>query len=180
MNKESSMKTFGQKGLKLCVVVVVVVLATAPLVASADMIVVPILSGWVHLGDQTLQEHAPYGGATATGTNWQTTFNLPSIPSQATLSLGYGGTSYNSPIRINDVFLDYLPIKPNFPVEYADLDVPISMLQAGPNTIRIYPGKSGSNYDDISFGEISITVPEPATLSLLTLGGLAVLRRRRK
>ena len=38
----------------------------------------------------------------------------------------------------------------------------------------------GAPYDGNTQADISISVPEPATLSLLALGGLAVLRQRRK
>jgi len=60
---------------------------------------------------------------------------------------------------------------------------PCAFLPAGTYAIEdAEPGtwayNSGSNYS--GFSEIFVVVPEPATLTLLALGGLALLRRRRK
>lgn len=174
------MKQISKKSSLLAAAAVIAIAVQAAVAAPIVGEETDILPGWVHLGDQTLTEHAPYGGAAATGTNWQTTFTLPPNPTFATLNFGYGGSSYDNPILINSNFLAYLPILPGFPPDSSSINVPLGMLNAGTNTIRIYPGKSGSNWDDISFGEITMTTPEPATLSLLALGGLLALRRRRK
>ena len=176
------MKLISKKSILPAVTAVMAVMAigTQATVAAPIGQETEILPGWVHLGDQNLPEHDPYGGRLPSGTDWQTTFTLPSNPTFATLNFGYGGTSYANPILINGSFLANLPIRPGFPPLWTSMDVPLNMLNAGTNTIRIYPGKSGSNWDDISFGEITMTTPEPATLSLLALGGLLALRRRRK
>jgi len=174
------MKLISKRSIMLAAAAVMVIAVQAAVASPIVGEETDILPGWVHLGDQTLSEHAPYGGAAATGTNWQTTFTLPPNPTFATLNLGYCGSDYNNPILINNNFLANLPIHSGFPPDYSSLNVPLAMLNAGTNTIRIYPGKVGSNWDDISFGQITMTTPEPATLSLLALGGLLALRRRRK
>jgi hypothetical protein len=43
---------------------------------------------------------------------------------------------------------------------------------------RIYIGSCRDGIDDLSYGDITC-IPEPATVSLLALGGLALLRRRK-
>ncbi|MDP6544973.1 MAG: PEP-CTERM sorting domain-containing protein [Phycisphaerae bacterium] len=174
------MRQISKKSSLLAAATVMVIAAQAAVAIPIGFEETDILPGWVHLGDQTLSEHAPYGGAAATGVNWQTTFTLPQNPTFATLNLGYCGSDYNNPILINGSFLAYLPIHPGFPPDNGSLNVPLAMLNAGTNTIRIYPELRGNNYDDISFGQITMTTPEPATLSLLALGGLVALRRRRK
>lgn len=68
---------------------------------------------------------------------------------------------------------------------YGTVTFNLASLPEGPVIIDLIPSNLGiaNNTGDVtgqfSFGQATITVPEPASLGLIALGGLAVLRRRK-
>ena len=148
----------------------------------ADSETITLLDGYVHLGDGTWATYESYGGAEAYGSSWETGFNisLTTILS-ATLYFDYFETNVEAPVYVNGNLVSYVPTYP-FTVAPipGSLSISAASLNTGANTIRIESAWVGE-WDDFAIGNIQLAViPEPATLSLLVIGGLALLKRRRR
>jgi hypothetical protein len=125
----------------------------------------------IHIGDN----------AQAVGTNWTDTFYLDSVQVPAELSLETIGVGNpGCLVKINEHLIGEVPWATGSDYTRRVLPIDPSFLQAGENTFWITAAPDGvGGWDDMNFRGVMV-VPEPATLSLLGLGGLAALIRRRR
>ena len=138
-----------------------------PAIGSTDAANITINSSLVHLGDDGSSRWASYGPPV--GTSWQMPFSLQLNPSAATLSIWLADVDYKDSLFVNNTFVGYLANT----APYNDLSVGgtwqvslgTGVLRSGTNSIKISVEQQGSNYDDIGFGTISLSVafapPQP-------------------
>jgi hypothetical protein len=123
----------------------------------------------VHLGDNP----PPH--------DWSDTFQLDSVQTPVALSIETIGVGNpGCLIKINGHLLGEVPWATGS--DYARHELPIdpNSLQLGENTFWITAAPDGvGGWDDMNFRN-AMVVPEPATLSVLAIGGLAALIRRRR
>ena len=109
---------------------------------------------------------------------------LPQAASEVSLDIGYfGGHSWG---KVNgvDQYFQYLPDLHGRVVGGVGLQISDLAIVSGGQTATLT--MSGTINSLSFFGQemcmdnLAVTVPEPATLTLAALGGLAMLRRRRK
>ena len=131
---------------------------------------------WVHLGDQNLPEMISYGGAAPSGVTWMEQFSLSNLPAVVTLGVDIYGSDYDNYIYINSTLAGQLPKDAGF-LGGQEVTLEPSAFQVGLNAIEIKAELRGGNYDDVGFGNMFLTVPEPATVSFVLMGGVALLRR---
>jgi hypothetical protein len=125
---------------------------------------------------------------------WTRTVDAPAFPDRLRLRLSLAGASTNTGAGTNDVgdfTTQLLSVNETltvagYPSVWTQFSVTLSGLPAGPNSGRIAfnynmpnAGPSGANSDFIGIDTVEYTqVPEPATLGLIGIAGVALLRRR--
>ncbi len=172
---------------------VIACLALAVLTASAGAATLTV-ELWgdnppIHLGDSTTNLAYGPDAVTPYGVVWSPQVYLPFAPPSAQLVMEVSGVLYEDPIFVNGEFIGFVPVyDPNGPYfESFTIPIPVEHLQLGTNTITIESQHIGYyaedpqrlDYDDIWLRNVTFeAVPEPVTMSLLTLGGMALLKRK--
>jgi len=157
----------------------VIALATC---AQGDAVLVE--AGTHHIGDETLTLGLFANWPHQEATRWDSIpFDWPYAASGTLQVVLDTVDSEQSTVYVNGTLIGEIPIdQMDASIWHNDLGVPFdgSLLEPTGNAVsivcRYWP--EASNYDDLLFRNVWIT-PEPATLSLLAVGGLMALRRRR-
>jgi len=139
-----------------------------------------------HLGDENLDGWGLFSLVPdAEDVFWTSgEFDLPSLeegPAYLIIDLVQVEGSVATGAWVNSVYVGDLPqcLSPDQWAIDQSIAIGGGVLLPTGNIISIQSGSDGVNYDDFMFQNVRIDyVPEPATLGLLCLGGLALLRRK--
>jgi len=176
------MKTFVLSAI--ATLMIPLVASGVPLVAEVDLDIIH------HLGDENLDGWGLFSlMPEPEGVTWTSgSFDLPSLEqgdAYLIIDVAQIDGTVDTAFWINDTNFNVLPTWVSADVWANDQSVAIdsALLLSEGNVIKIESGYDvgNSNYDDFLFRNVRIEyVPEPTSLSLLVLGSIPLLRRRRR
>jgi len=98
---------------------------------------------------------------------------------QTYVAVGVGSITWNALYNAYDVDSQSLGMTTNGPGQWYSIDLDLTG-QPNPGQLSLYCEQYNANYDVIGSGDMVLDiVPEPITMTLMGLGGLGLLRRRR-
>ena len=162
---------------------IMLVLVYLPILSYAEILLIE--SPIHHIGDETLYDLGLFSlKPESEGTEWSSSPFSLSFPASGTARVIFDCVdTEGSTILINGNSLGAIPWNSGADIWHNDLELEFnaSLLSLNNNTIMFRSAQTApTNYDDILFRNVRLEyVPEPATILLLSLGGLVLRKSRR-